>query len=69
MDQAGKNAPARSEAAVKVLKSTVAATAAAFDQLSRATKGVTSFADASVRAATDNAAGIAKAAASYRKAA
>jgi phasin family protein len=69
VEQAGKNAPAGSEAAVNVLKSTVAATAAAFDQLSRATKGVTSFADASVRAATDNAAGIAKAAASYRKAA
>jgi len=69
VDQASKNAPAGSQAAVNVLKSTVAATTAAFDQISRATKGVTSFAEASVRAATDNAASIAKVVASYSKAA
>ena len=46
--------------AVTALKSTVAATTAAFDQMSKATKQVVSFADASVRAATANAASAAK---------
>jgi phasin family protein len=69
VDQASKNAPAGSEMAVNVFRSTVAATTAAFDQFSKATKGVANFADASVRAATANAASIAKVAAGYRKAA
>jgi len=55
---------------VTALKSTVAATSAAFDQFSKATKQVVDFADASVRAATANAAKVAKAnSAALRKAA
>jgi len=46
---------------------TVAATTAAFDQFSKATKQVVSFADASVRAATANAESIAKATTKARK--
>jgi len=46
---------------VTALKSTVAATTAAFDQFSKATKQVVSFADASVRAAAANAANVTKA--------
>ena len=69
VDQASKSAPAGSEAAVNVFKSTVAAATAAIDQFSKASKGVAQFADASVRAATANAANIAKVAAGYRKAA
>ena len=69
VDKASRNAPAGSDAAVTALKSTVKATTAAFDQFSKATKEVASFADASMRAATANAASIAKAATSYKKAA
>src|SRR5579862_4530175 len=61
VEHAAKNAPAGSDVAVTALKSTVAATTAAFDQLSKATKQVVSFADASVRAAANNAASAAKA--------
>jgi len=60
VEQAAKNAPAGSDAAVTALKSTVAATTAAFDQFSKATKQVVSFADASVRAAAKNAAAAAE---------
>ena|SRR5213593_2196328 len=63
VEKATKNAPAGSDVAVTALKSTVAATTAAFDQFSKATKQVVDFADASVRAATANAANAAKAAA------
>ena len=56
VEKAAKNAPAGSDMAVTALKSTVAATTAAFDQFSKATKQVVSFADASVRAAAANAA-------------
>ena len=70
VEKAAKHAPAGSDVAVTALKSTVAATTAAFDQLSKATKQVVNFADASVRAATDNAASAAhKAAGKGRKAA
>ena len=58
--KATKNAPAGSDVAVTALKSTVAATTAAFDQFSKATKQVVSFADASVRAAAANAANATK---------
>jgi phasin family protein len=61
VEKATKNAPAGSDVAVTALKSTVAATTAAFDQLSKATKQVLDFADASVRAAAANAAKVAKA--------
>ena len=70
VEKATKNAPAGSDVAVTALKSTVAATSAAFDQFSKATKQVVDFADASVRAATANAAKVAKAnSAALRKAA
>jgi len=61
VEKAAKNAPAGSDVAVTALKSTVAATTAAFDQLSKATKQVVNFADASMRAATSNAAHVTKA--------
>jgi phasin family protein len=51
VDQATKAAPAGSEVAVNALKSTFAASTAAFDQLQRAGKQVVDLADASVRAA------------------
>src|SRR5437867_11004364 len=60
VEQAAKHAPAGSDMAVTALKSTVAATAAAFDQFNKATKQVVSFADASVRAAAANAANASK---------
>lgn len=69
VEQAGKNAPAGSEAAVNVLKSTFAATTAAFDQVSKATKEVASFIDASAHAAAANAASMAQSAARYSNAA
>lgn len=56
VEKAAKNAPAGSDVAVTAFKSTVAATTAAFDQFSKATKQVVSFADASVRAAANSAA-------------
>ena len=69
VEKASKNAPAGSDVAVTALKSTVAATTAAFDQFSKATKQVVNFADASVRAATANAAHAAKATTKGKKAA
>ena len=60
VEKATKNAPAGSDAAVTALKSTVAATTAAFDQFSKATKQVVNFADASVRAASAANAGTGK---------
>jgi hypothetical protein len=47
----------------------VAATTAAFDQFSKATKQVVNFADASVRAATNNAAHAGKATTKSKRAA
>ena len=55
VENASKSAPAGSDAAINAMKSTVAATTAAFDQFQKASKQVVSFADASVRAAADNA--------------
>jgi len=55
VETASQSAPAGSEAAINAMKSTVAATSAAFDQFQKASKQVVSFADASVRAAADNA--------------
>jgi len=56
IETAANNAPAGSEVAVKALKSTVAATNAAYEQLSKATQQIVSLADATVRAAIANAA-------------
>src|SRR5499425_936193 len=69
VEKAAKDAPAGSDVAVTALKSTVAATTAAFDQFSKATKQVVNFADASVRAATANATNVAKATTKGRRAA
>jgi phasin family protein len=55
VEKASASAPAGSEMAINAMKSTVAATSAAFDQLQKASKQVVSFADASVRAAAENA--------------
>jgi len=55
VDQASKSAPAGSETAVNALKSTFAASTAAFDQFQKASKQVMNLADASVRAAAQNA--------------
>jgi phasin family protein len=52
VDTASKSAPAGSDVAVNAFKSTIAATAAAFDQFQKASKQVASIADANVRAAT-----------------
>ena len=52
VEKASKAAPAGSDVAVNALKSTFAASTAAFDQFQKATKQVVDLADASVRAAT-----------------
>jgi len=55
VEKASQNAPAGSDVAVNALKSTFAASTAAFDQFQKATKQVVDLADASVRAAAANA--------------
>jgi len=55
VDQASKTAPAGSEAAFNAFRQGLAASTAAFDQFSKASKQVVSLADANVRAATANA--------------
>jgi phasin family protein len=69
VDTAAQSAPAGSDVAVNALKSTVAATTAAFDQFQKATKQVVNFADASVRAAAETAATASKVAPKGRRAA
>lgn len=56
VEKASKAAPAGSDVAVNALKSTFAASTAAFDQFQKATKQVVNLADASVRAAAATAA-------------
>jgi phasin family protein len=60
VDQASKSAPAGSDAAVNAFKSTIAATTAAFDQFSKASKQVVNIADANMRAAAATATKVAK---------
>jgi phasin family protein len=55
VEKASVSAPAGSELAINAMKSTVAATSAAFDQFQKASKQVVNFADASVRAAAETA--------------
>jgi phasin family protein len=55
VEKASESAPAGSDVAFSAMKSTVAATTAAIDQFQKATKQVVNLADASVRAAADNA--------------
>jgi phasin family protein len=50
VDQAAKAAPAGGDVAVAAIKSSLAATTAAFDSFTKAAKHVASFADAGVRA-------------------
>lgn len=59
VDKAVKSAPAGPDVAVTALKSTMAATTAAIDSLTKATRQVVDFTDASVRAATAKAATVA----------
>jgi phasin family protein len=58
VDKAVKSAPAGSDVAVTALKSTMAATSAAIDSLTKASRQVVDFTDASVRAATAKAAAV-----------
>jgi phasin family protein len=51
VDQATKAAPGASDVAVAAMKSTMAATTAAFDNLNKAARQVASYADAGVKAA------------------
>jgi phasin family protein len=55
VEKASQSAPAGSDVAVNALKSTFAASSAAFDQFQKAARQVADFADASVRAAADTA--------------
>ena len=55
VEKASQSAPAGSDVAVNALKSTFAASTAAFDQFQKATKQVVGLADASVRAAAASA--------------
>src|SRR6185503_12971389 len=59
VEKASQAAPAGSDVAVNALKSTFAASTAAFDQFQKATKQVVDLADASVRAAAANATKVA----------
>jgi phasin family protein len=68
VDKASASAPAGSDVAVNAFKSTFAASTAAIDEITKATRQVVSLADASVRAAADNAGKVA-AATKSRKAA
>ena len=69
VEKASQAAPAGSDVAVNALKSTFAASTAAFDQFQKATKQVVDLADASVRAAAANAAKVATNAKPARRAA
>jgi phasin family protein len=69
VEKASKSAPAGSDVAVNAMKSTFAASTAAFDQFQKATRQVVNLADASVRAAATNAANMSRAATKGRKAA
>jgi len=51
VEQAAKSAPAGSDVAVAAIKSSLAATTAAFDSFNKAAKHVASYTDAGVRAA------------------
>ncbi len=59
VDKATQSAPAGSDVAVNAIKSTVAATTAAFDQFQKATKQGVNLADANLRAAAAQAAKVA----------
>jgi phasin family protein len=55
VEKATQAAPAGSDVAINAIKSTIAASTAAFDQFQKATKQVVNLADASVRAAAASA--------------
>ena len=52
VDLAAKSAPAGSDVAVAAIKSSLAATTAAFDSFTKAAKNMASYTDAGVRAAS-----------------
>jgi len=62
VDRASKSAPAGSDVAVNAVRSTIAATSAAFDQFQQASKQVVNLTDANVRAAAAKASKARKAA-------
>lgn len=66
VEQATRSTPG-SEMAMSALKSTVAATTAAVDSMTKAAKQVADVADANLKAATEAATGVAKGAASTAK--
>lgn len=55
IDKAAKNAPAGTDVAFAALKSSVAASTAALDTITKASKQVSTFADTAFKAATDTA--------------
>ena len=55
IDKAAKNAPAGTDVAFAALKSSVAASTAALDTLSKASKQVSAFTDTAIKAAADTA--------------
>ena len=59
MEKATQGTPGGSDVAVNILKSTIAASTAAFDQFQKATNQVVNLADANVRAAAANASKVA----------
>ena len=67
VEKASQSAPAGSDVAVNALKSTFAASTAAFDQFQKASKQVMNLADASMRAAATNATQVATKATKGRK--
>ena len=55
IDKAAKNAPAGTDVAFAALKSSMAASTAAMDTMSKASKQVSAFADTAIKSATDTA--------------
>jgi len=53
IDKAVKSAPAGTDVAMAAMKSTIAASTAAFDGLTKSAKQVANFTDASVKATVD----------------
>ena len=63
LDRVSKNAPAGSDVAVAAIKSMLAASNSAYDNLSKAARQATEIAEANVNAATETAKGLARKAA------
>jgi hypothetical protein len=52
VDKAGKNSPMGNDVAVTALKSTMAATTAAFDSFTKAARNLASYSDAGIKTAS-----------------